>query len=204
MKKDHVVLNFVKITIAQKIEVGRSVESKMKLNPRFTTPDVPLEELKSSTDLLETRNVAALTGGKEATALMHQAEDVWVDKMRKTALYVDRIADGDGVVILSAEFDMAKQPSPAVRPEFSVELGEKSGTIILRRQKVDGARSYIWQYTKQESPLIITDWVNAEVTSKASVELSGLTPLTKYWFRVAVVTIEGTGAFTMPIMQVVI
>ena len=97
MKKDHVVLNFVKITIAQKIEVGRSVESKMKLNPRFTTPDVPLEELKSSTDLLETRNVAALTGGKEATALMHQAEDVWVDKMRKTALYVDRIADGDGV-----------------------------------------------------------------------------------------------------------
>ena len=41
MKKDHVVLNFVKIAIAEKIEVGRSVESKMKLNPSFTNPDVP-------------------------------------------------------------------------------------------------------------------------------------------------------------------
>ena len=204
MKKDHVVLNFVKLTIAEKIEVGRSVESKMKLNPSFTSPDVPLEELKASTDLLEARNVTAITGGKEATALMHQAEEQWVDKMRKTALYVDRIADGDAAVILSAGFDLAKQPSPAVRPEFSVELGEKSGTVLLRRQKVEGARSYVWQYTTQVSPIMNTDWVNAEVTSKASVELSGLTPLTKYWFRVAAVTIEGTGAYTMPIMQVVI
>ncbi len=204
MKKDHVVLNFVKLTIAEKVEVGRSVESKMKLNPSFTSPDVPLEELKASTDLLEARNVTAITGGKEATALMHQAEEQWVNKMRKTALYVDRIADGDAAVILSAGFDLAKQPSPAVRPEFSVELGEKSGTVLLRRQKVEGARSYVWQYTTQVSPIMNTDWVNVEVTSKASVELSGLTPLTKYWFRVAAVTIEGTGAYTMPIMQVVI
>ena len=204
MKKDHVVLNFVKIAIAEKIEVGRSVESKMKLNPSFTSPDVPLEELKASTDMLEARNVAAITGGKEATALMHQAEEQWVDKMRKTALYVDRIADGDAAIILSAGFDLAKQPSPAVRPEFSVELGEKSGTVLLRRQKVEGARSYVWQYTTQESPILYTDWINAEVTSKASVALSGLKPLTTYWFRVAAVTTEGTGAYTMPIMQVVI
>ena len=135
---------------------------------------------------------------------MHQAEDQWVDKMRKTALYVDRIADGDAAIILSAGFDLAKQPSPAVRPEFSVELGEKSGTVLLRRQKVEGARSYVWQYTTQESPILYTDWINAEVTSKASVELSGLKPLTTYWFRVAAVTTEGTGAYTMPIMQVVI
>jgi hypothetical protein len=90
------------------------------------------------------------------------------------------------------------------RPEFSVELGEKSGTVLLRRQKVEGARSYVWQYTTQESPILYTDWINAEVTSKASVELSGLKPLTTYWFRVAAVTTEGTGAYTMPIMQVVI
>lgn len=204
MKKDHVILNFVKISIAQKIEVGRSVESKMKLNPRFATPDVPLDELKASTDLLEARNVASITGGKEATALMHQAEADWIDKMRTEAYYVDRIANGDGAVILSAGFDLAKQPSPAVRPEFSVELGEKSGSVFLRRQKVEGARSYIWQYCIGENPGNETDWENAQVTSQASVELTGLTPLTKYWFRVSAVTINGTTAFCAPIMQVVI
>jgi len=204
MKKDHVVLNFVKIPIAQKIEVGRSVEGKMRANPRFANSDVPYDDLRASTDLLESRNVAAITGGKEATALRHQAEEMWVDKMRKTALFVDRIADGDGALILSAGFDLAKQPSPAVRPEFSVELGEKSGSVLLRRQKVEGAKSYIWQYSIGETPAGEAEWVTAQVTSQASVELTGLTPLNKYWFRVAAVTIAGTTAYNAPIMQVVL
>ena len=124
--------------------------------------------------------------------------------MRPPAFSVDRIAHGDADIFLSAGFDLAKQPSPAVRPEFSVELGEKSGTVLLRRQKVEGARSYVWQYTTQESPILYTDWINAEVTSKASVVLSGLKPLTTYRFRETAVPTEGTGAYTMPIMQVVI
>lgn len=204
MKKDHVVLNFVKIPVSSKVEVGRSVESTMLNNPHFTNPDVKIEDLKASTDLLEERNLAAITGGKEATALMHQAEDVWIDKMRKMALYVDRIADGDAAKILSAGFDLAKQPSPAVRPEFSVELGEKSGSVLLRRQRIEGARSYIWQCCVGENPGNETEWENAQVSSQASVELTGLTPLSKYWFRVAAVTITGTTAYCAPIMQVVI
>lgn len=204
MKKDHVVLSFVKEPIAKKIETGRSVESKMRPNPIFANPDVPYDDLKASTDLLESRYVASMTGGKEATALMRQAEADWIDKMRTEAYYVDRIANGDGAVILGAGFNLAKQPSPVVRPEFSVELGEKSGSVLLRRQKVDGARSYIWQSYIGETPGNETEWVNAQVTVQSSVELSGLTPLTKYWFRAAAVTTSGTTAFCAPIMQVVI
>jgi hypothetical protein len=204
MKKDHVVLDFIKMPVAHKIEAGRNVESKMKLNPNFTTPDVPLDDLKASTDLLETRYVASLSGGKEETALMHQAEAVWVDNMRTEAYYVDRIAKGDSAVMLSAGFNLAKQPSPAVRPEFSVELGEKSGSVQLRRQKVEGARSYIWQYFMGENPSNDTNWVNAHVTPQTSVLITDLVPLNKYWFRVAAVTITSTSAFCTPIMQVVI
>lgn len=46
-----------------------------------------------------------------------------------------------------------------------------------------------------------SSWVIAEVTPQASVEITGLTPLTKYWFRVAAaVTINGTGEYCVPIM----
>lgn len=143
--------------------------------------------------------MASLTGGKEATALLHQAQENWINNMRITARYVDRIADGDSAVILSAGFSLAKQPTPAVRPEFSVELGEKSGSVYLHRQRVVGARSYIWQQSTDG-----INWEVAQVTTQASVELTGLTSLTKYWFRVAAVTIDGTSAFCDPIMQVVI
>ena len=204
MKKDHVVLDFLKAPIPKKIEFGRTVDNRMRPNPLFAKPDVPYDQLKASTDLLETRYVAAQSGGKEATALVHQAEDVWIDEMRKEAYYVDRIADGDGAIILSAGFDLAKQQSPAVRSEFSVELGEKSCSVFLRRRREEGAKSYIWQYYIGETPGSEADWITAQVTAQASVLLTGLKPLTKYWFRVAVVTIEGTSAFSDPIMQVVI
>lgn len=204
MKKDHVILDFVRISVAHKIETGRNVESEMRSNPNFTDPDVTMDVLKAKTDILESRNVAALSGGKAETALLHQAMDDWDDTMRKIARYVDRVADGDSAIILSSGLSIAKQPTPATRPEFSVDLGEKSGSVVLQRKRVDGARSYIWQYYIGETPSNDANWINAQVTSQASVELSGLTQLSKYWFRVAAVTITGTTAFCDPIMQVVI
>jgi len=204
MKNDHVVLDFIKEPISQKIELADNVESEMRANPIFANPDVPFDELKSINGLLQSRYKASLNGGKEETVLLHQAEDAWIEKMRKTAKFVDRIADGDGAIILSAGFNLAKQRSAPIRPEFSVELGEKSGSVFLRRRREEGARSYIWQYYIGETPTNDVDWINAQVTSQASVLLAGLKPLSKYWFRVAVVTIEGTSAFSDPIMQVVI
>jgi len=199
MKKDHTVFDFVKEPIAIKIEIGRSVENEMRSNPIFTNPDVPLDDLKASTDLLETRNVAAMNGGKEATALLHQAEEDWNDKMRIQARYVDRIADGDSAVILGAGFSLAKQPVPAARPEFSAEQGEKSCTVVLRHKLENGGKAYVWQQSTDG-----INWITVQTTAQASVELTGLTPLTKYWFRVAVVTITGTSDFSDSVTLVVI
>lgn len=203
MKKDHSVLDFVRLSVAQKVEFGRNVIVKVKASPKFATPDVSIEELEAKNTLLETRSVAAMSGGKEATALMHQTEDEWVDLMRKMARYVDRIADGDSAVILSAGFDLAKQPAPVERPEFSAEHGERSGSVLLRHIAVAGARSYIWQYYKGEVPEATSEWTTAEITTKASAELEGLVPLSKYWFRSAVVTVAGTSEYCKPLMLIV-
>lgn len=205
MKKEKVVFDFIKLSVTEKVEFGNNVEIKLTGNPRFPTPDVALAELKAKNDLLQSRSVAALSGGKEATALLHQAIQDWDDTMRKEANYVNRIADGDGAVILSGGFSLAKQPAPSSRPEFSVEQGEKSGTVALRHQAIEGAKSYIWQYCVGETPAADeNDWKLGTVTTKASAELTGLTPLTKYWFRVAAVTVDGTGAFSTPLMLTVI
>jgi len=76
--------------------------------------------------------------------------------------------------------------------------------LTLRRQAMEGAKSYIWQHCIGEMPAAENAWTTAQVTSKAAVELVGLIAMSKYWFRSAAVTASGTSAFSTPIMQVVI
>lgn len=203
MKKVTVVFDFLRLSIPAKIAKGRNVIAEMTGNPIFPNPDISLNDLKDITDLLETRYLAAQNGGKENTALMHQTEDEWDDVMRKEAKYVERIANGSEIIIIGSGFSPSKQPSPAQRPEFSVEPGPKSGSVLLRRQAVKGAKAYIWQYCINIMPEGEEGWTIAQVSGKASVELTDLTPVTKYWFRVAAVMAQETSAYNAPVMHVV-
>jgi len=203
MKKNRIVASYVRLTRSDKVSKGRQVSAEMQANSKFGDPDVAYVQLDAATDHLEQTMVAAASGGKEDTALMYQAEEEWNKTMRLMSRYVERVADGDGAVMLSAGFDLAKQPSPIQRAEFSVEHNGKSGSVILRRRAVEGAKSYLWQMSS--SPLHETDndWKQVKASTQASVEISGLTPLTKYWFRGSVVTKEGTSDFCAPVMHVV-
>jgi hypothetical protein len=205
MKRNHVVLDFVRLSIPQEVEFTKNVIARLRASPKFSGSPITVDELEAKMTLLETRSIAAQGGGKEATALMHQTEAELLDMLRKVGRYVDLLADGDDAIILSSGFNLSKQPAPSSRPDFSVELGEKPQTVTLRCKAQDGAKAYIWQYCIGDAPATNdADWVTAQVTSKTQAELTGLTPLTKYWFRVAVVTSAGTGAYCSPVMQVVI
>src|SRR5665647_527092 len=148
MKKISVIFDFIRIPILPKVGRGRGVVEGMTGNPRFPIPDVALADLEAATDLLENSYVTALGGDKTNKALMHQAEKAWDQLMRSQALYVDRIAQGDHAVILSAGFNFSRTPNPANRPEFSAAFGERSGSVILHRKAIKGAYSYVWQYCK--------------------------------------------------------
>jgi hypothetical protein len=205
MKRNHVVLDFVRLLIAQEVEFTKNVIARTRANPKFSGSPVPVDELEAKLSLLETRSIDAQGGGKEATALMHQTEVELLDMLRKVGRYVDLVADGDEAIILSSGFNLSKQPAPSSRPDFSVELGEKPHSVLLHCKAQEGVKAYIWQYLIGDAPSANdADWVTAQVTSKTQAELTGLTPLTKYWFRFAVVTATRTGPFCSPIMQVVI
>ncbi len=198
-------MDFIRIPVANKVEIARGVIAKMKNNPAFPKPDISLDEVEAQNNLLEARYIAAMSGAKVAIALLQQAEEEWDDKMRKTAAYVDRIADGVASIILSAGFNLAKQRGPTNRSEFEVKRGNKSGTVILRRYIIQGARSYVWQYCVGDSPATNeAEWITAQVTTRATAEISGLTTFSTYWFRCAAVTAKGISGYSMPLMLVVI
>jgi hypothetical protein len=68
---------------------------------------------------------------------------------------------------------------------LAVQNGGKAETTLMHQTETD------------------SEWTFATATSKATAEMNDLTPVTKYWFRVAAVTAQGTSAYNDPIMQIV-
>ena len=204
MKKSYVVFDFLKFPVPGKVAKGRNVLLGIGGNPIFVTPDIPLDDLKSSTDELENSFVAAQRGGKEDTVRLRKAEEIWDYQMRLEARYVERIAAFDEAIILSSGFSVSRQPTPIQKPELSAGNGDLSGSVQLHRQAFPGAKTYLWQYCYGTLTQTEEGWTNAGFTTKASTLLKGLDPVMRYWFRVAVVTKDGTSAYSDPVMHVVV
>lgn len=205
MTKSKIILDFVRLKAAEKPPFGSNVVTRMTENPVFPTPDIPLTQIRTASELLQNRCAAALNGGKDATALLHQAIGDWDELMRKEAMYVERIADGDETIILGAGFNVAAPKGPGQRSEFSVEQGSKSGEIVVRHAAIAGARSYIWQiYVGDAPPANDSEWQTGGVTTKSTATLDGLTVLSHVWVRVAGVTTAGTTAYCQPISIIVL
>jgi len=205
MKRIKVLIDFVKLSIAEKIVFYRNVIAKIKANASvFTHPDEDLDTADTVVNNLEKNSIAASGGGHAATVAMHASEEAADEIFRILAAYVDRMAKGDESIILSSGFETSKQPTTAQKPELTVQNGANSGSVKLIAKAVAKAGSYIWQYAKDTLPTDDSGWVAAGFTTQASNELTGLTVASKYYFRVAAITPEGTNDFSAPVMKVIV
>ncbi|MBB3186643.1 fibronectin type III domain-containing protein [Microbacter margulisiae] len=203
MRKPKLVLSFVRLSIWEKIAYYRNVVAKMKDNTLFPTPDVPIADAEKKLDEFETAAQKARDGSTADTALMHQTEEETDAIFRKLAAYVERIADGDEAIILQAGFTLSKDPSPRKQPILMVEDGAMSGSVRLRRKAVTGSRSYIWQIIVGALPASEKDWVTLGVSTQVEYIAENLTIGTRYYFRSAAVTKDGTSAFCEPVSRIV-
>jgi len=102
-------------------------------------------------------------------------------------------------IILSAGMDVKKQGAINI-PILSVKQGEEAGSVILRRKAEEGS-VYKWQMSLD--PFTNSSWTDAGKGSLATFEITGLTPVTRYWFRVALITGNVQGEFSDPVTFVV-
>ena len=68
MKKIKVLLDFIKLSIVEKIAFYRNIIDKLTDNPTYSTPEVPLTEAKTAIDALESSYVASRDGSHNAIA----------------------------------------------------------------------------------------------------------------------------------------
>ncbi|MDR3653536.1 MAG: hypothetical protein P4L34_11290 [Paludibacter sp.] len=204
MKRLKVLLDFIKLIIAEKISFYRNVIAKLTDNATFPTPDVSLADAKTSVDKLEASYIASKDGSHTAIAMLHANEAATDELFRTLAAYVERMAGGDESKILSAGFHVSKQPTSFQKPDLAVLDGPNSGSVKLVAKAVDKAGSYIWQMVKGTLPADEKGWITLGYTTQANNEMDGLEVAAIYYFRVAAITPDGTTDFCSPVMKVVV
>lgn len=204
MKRIKVLIDFVRLSVAEKIVFCRNVVARLKANASvFVNPDESLDNVTTLINTLETANMAAADGGHSAVVAMHAAEAEVDEAFRVLAAYVDRIAKGDENIIVTAGFNTSKQPISIQKAELTVTNGANSGGVKLAAKAVAKAGSYIWQYAKDNLPADDSGWFTAGFTTQANNEIGGLSVASRYYFRVAAVTPSGTSDFCGPVQKII-
>jgi hypothetical protein len=203
MKKLKVKLDFVRIPNVSKVEFARNVISKMENNNSLVDPDPSLTAIGDACNELELAITDADGGGRLQTGIMRQAARKLVDLLRKLAAWVDRIADGDEVVILSSGFHPTKQYTYSPKAEFWVRNGDCHGEMIMGHAAIKKARSYIWQINLTDAPFENEGWIWAGASTKAGFRLTGLEIGKIIWFRCCGVTCHGLTPWSDPLSRMV-
>jgi hypothetical protein len=98
--------------------------------------------LKGSTDKLESYYLATMTGSREATVRLQKNMKDWTDMMHNEASYEQRISKNDVAILLSSGFNPVKPTILEARAEFSVENGEKPGSVFLWKKASKKGKVY--------------------------------------------------------------
>jgi hypothetical protein len=173
------------------LALARSTVDRMQANPLFPAPNPPLSTLLADIEALSAAEANVLTRTKGS----REARDARLAALRRDlkqlAAYVQLIADASGPgaaeVIESTGFAV-KRPSIRTKPLFQVVRGHSPGTVTLRAKWADDRALYGWRYSKDQ-----TSWVSLPDTIQSSTTLSGLEPLTAYFFQHRVTTKDGPG-----------
>lgn len=202
-----VKLELSKKSTAQKIDLGKTVITKLTANPSFTTPNPPLTAVTTAVTNLSTATaeleVARKTLESKYTALA-AAESVLEGMLTQLGNYVENISNGDEAKILSAGMDIRREASSASIPDKITSVvatpGNNAGEIFLSWDKVGGAKSYVVETALSSmDPL---EWKHMVVSTRSKAEIASLKTGSGYHIRVSAVGAAGQGPWSDPVVKV--
>jgi hypothetical protein len=145
-----VSFDFIEMTPTKKGMFGDNVIAEMSANAiDFPTPDVPLLTLTAKNDELKLKTQQALSGDKVKIAERNETEDEWESLFRKEAEYVQRIANGNKVLIAKSGFHTTDtEVGPvAVPAQASIDgwanKGRGSG-IHVEMEPLSGCKGFVF------------------------------------------------------------
>lgn len=181
-----------------------SIIGQLTNNPHFLTPSPTLVEMKSFKEAFHVAHLAAIQGDRAAVAEKNAAREVLISKLHLLGNYVMFTAEGDEVALSTSGFDLVKPPAPkppVTKPEgIALEDGPSAGELLLKFNKVPGARSYQYEYTP-DPVLPESNWQVQTGTVRKNL-FAGLESGKRYWCRVAAVGNNKQLVYSDPVSRV--
>jgi len=202
-----VKLELSKKTVAQKIDLAKTIVAKMTGNASFTTPNPTLASITTAVNNLSTATADLVAARKTVEAKMSAvtlAESALDSLLTQEGNYVENITNGDEAKILSAGMDVKREASSTILPDkvasVNATIGDSAGEIDLSWDKVSGAKSYVVETALSEmNPL---EWKHMVVSTRSKAEVGTLKTGTSYHIRVAAVGSAGQGPWSDPVVKV--
>ena len=196
-----VKLNLHHLTIPQKVQKFRQIVTAMTGNVNFTTPDPALAAITAANNNLESAYndaQAARETAKQKTDLQEAADRAVDLLMTAEASYVQLQSGGDAAKIQSSGMDVRDPSAPVgnlpAPGDINASEGDHDGEVDLHWNRVKGAKSYVTQHTA--TPTEAASWNHPAISTKSSINITGLATGTKYYFRVAGIGAAGQGAWS--------
>lgn len=189
------------LSALDKVAKALFIESKLTGNAAFPGAAALLALLTAARLDLEKAIAAAIDGGKAATFAKHEAEARLDEIITQLAGYVVSVAGHDEALILSAGYEMRKQPKPIgelpAPANLRGDLTDMPGTIQLHWDPVHGARENEVQRNSTD-PAVEAQWKTIAECTKSRFEDTGLTSGSSHWYRVRVRGTAGPSPWSDP------
>lgn len=176
------------LNAVQKAGRAAVVYDQMNGNPHFPNPVPSMPEFHAAYIELKESVLAALDRGRMALARRNRAEERMDMYLSGLAGYVNTVAMGDKLKLISSGFPLAKQGAPVSslnKPSnVTVRATPFPGQVKMRWERVPGALIY-----QVERALDIhgQQWERIGLTSRLVLVVEDVQPHTMQWFRVCAI-----------------
>jgi|ERR1051325_481007 hypothetical protein len=188
MKK--IRLGLQKKSVTQKFSFGQQLITKITNNAAVPDTAALLAEFVLINNQLgsdHNTSEGARQTAQEKTSALGACQALWNDKVAQLAMQVELETGGNAVDIQSCGFDLRGTPAPIgelpAPTGLTLRTNGISGVLKLKFKAPKGAEGFVVERTT--NPNQEDSWEQVGLPMRGAFTDQGLTPGTRYWYRVA-------------------
>ncbi|MET3126720.1 hypothetical protein ABID42_001822 [Arcicella rosea] len=182
-----VIISFSRLRDDDLDTQSQVIISKLTGNVNFPNPIPTLAEITASRNAYVDALIVSKTGGRQETLKKNHARKELEQQLGLLALYIQANCKNDDLIALGSGFEIQKSKAPigilAKPSNFKVENGPLAASLYASVDKIEGAKSYLFEITK--APVTEDSIWQVESSTAKTFLFEDLVAGTQYAIKVA-------------------